>query len=269
MDASESLQRGSCTLAFETSPAPVGERSTIVLLHGFGMSRHAMRPLAECLQASCGEARTIALDLRGHGDTRSPETDQAHDYPSMRDDVLALLDHCAAPNAHLVGHSMGGQIALMAAAARPERVRSLSLIGAGPCRAVTSEREEKSWLRAAAAFETSSPEQLATSLTAAAPTDDPKLTPETLYGRARGPDLARIVRGGFLTVESNDDACRAVSTKTLVVVGARDEGWLEPSRKLAALIEGSRLLVLDGAGHLAHLEQPDVCAEALQPLLGA
>ena len=264
MNAPETMQRDACTIAYEVTPVRTAESAAVVLLHGFGMNREAMRPLARGLQLRLRGTRTIRVDLRGQGGTRAPESDAAHDYPAMRDDLLALIDHCAASGAHLVGHSMGGQIALMAAIESPDRVRSLSLIGAGACRAVTEEREQKNWLRAAVAFERASPAQLAASLASAAPTDDPSLSPETLYGAARGADLARIIRGGFLTVESNDDACRAVSTPTLVIVGSRDKGWLEPSRKLAGLIEGSELHVLEGAGHLVHLEQPDACAEAIR-----
>jgi pimeloyl-ACP methyl ester carboxylesterase len=263
MNATQTLQRGSCTIAYEVTPATGPESASFVLLHGFGLSRQAMRPLARALRERRAGARTIGVDLRGHGETQAPTSDSDYSYPAMRDDLLALLDHCATSGAHLIGHSMGGQIALMAAIARPDRVLSLSLIGAGPCRAVTAERERKSWLRAAAAFETASSAQLATSLASAAPTNDPALSPEALYGGARGDDLARIVRGGFLTVESNDGACRNVRAPTLVMAGSGDEGWLEPSRKLAALIEKSQLNVLEDAGHLVHLEQPDHCVEVI------
>jgi pimeloyl-ACP methyl ester carboxylesterase len=271
MTTEQSLPRGACTIAYEIScesayeieTGEAGELAPVVLLHGFAMDRRAMRPLARGLRERLGDVQTIALDLRGHGATRAAANDAAHDYPAMRDDLLALLEHCAPAGAHLVGHSMGGQIALMAAIAQPDRVHSLCLIGAGPCRAVTEEREHESWQRAAKAFETSSPEKLAASLASAAATEDPALTPEALYGDARGEDLARVVRGGFLRVVANDDACRTVSTPTLLIAGSRDEGWLAPTRKLAGLIVGSELDVVQDAGHLVHLEQPEQCARTI------
>ena len=224
MASPEALQREDCTIAWELLPAKARDGATIVLLHGFGMNRDAMRPLAlQLLEREAG-GQAVLVDARGHGETKAPPQDAAYGYPAMRDDLIALIGHAAPEAAHLVGHSMGGQIALMAAILRPDLVRSLSLIGAGPCRAVTLEKERKSWQRAAASFERATPEELESSLAAAAPTvarasgcQDAKLAPAALYHTARGAELARVVRGGFLGVESNDDACASLRTPTLLI----------------------------------------------------
>jgi 2-succinyl-6-hydroxy-2,4-cyclohexadiene-1-carboxylate synthase len=170
---------------------------------------------------------------------------------------------------------MGGQISLLAALARPDLVRSLTTIGAGPCRAVTEERERRSWERAAEFFETTDAKPLANALANAAPVaaemlaERPDLAPERLYAGARGTDLARIIRGGFLGVESNDDACRTLAVPVLVIAGERDETWLEPSRRLAELAPRGELLVVADAGHLAHLERRETCAREIAAFLAA
>ncbi len=265
---SQSLTRDDCTIAWErleygnaTPDAPV------VLLHGFGMSRTGMRPLAEALLARNASGRVFLADARGHGDTRSPARDDAYGYPPMRDDCLALLERAAPDGAHLVGHSMGGQIALMAAIARPDRIRSLSLLGAGPCRAVTHEKERRSWERAAARFEAATPSEVAASLAAAAATHDEHLTPERVYAGARGDELARVVRGAFLGVESNDEECARLETPTLLIAGSNDAGWLEPTRKLAGILPDAELMILEDAGHLVHLERTGTCADAISRFL--
>lgn len=253
------LRRGECTLAYEIS----GSGDAVVLLHGFGMSRQALQPLASSLRESGAATRPLLFDARGHGETRTPEDDEAYGYGVMRDDLHALLEREAPQGAHLVGHSMGGQIALMAAISQPERVRSLCLIGAGPCRAVTDEREQRAWQRAAATFETATPDELRAALESAAPTTDASLTPTRLYAEARGQDLARVIRGGFLRVKSNDDACAGVRAPTLIIAGSEDRTWLAPSRQLAELIPNSELLIVAGAGHLVHLEHAHECVSSI------
>lgn len=257
------LQREDCTLSFEWVEAGAAGTGDLVLMHGFGMDRTAMRPLARALLERGVGARALLPDARGHGSTRTPARDDAFSYPALRDDCIALLESQAPEGAHLVGHSMGGQVALMAAIARPDLVRSLSLVAAGPCRAVTHPKEQRSWERAAGAFESAGPEALAAALASAAPTRDPELSPARLYGAARGADLARVVRGGFLAVESNDEACAALRTPALLIAGSADAGWLEPTRKLAGLLSASELHLEDGAGHVVHLERTAACADRI------
>jgi pimeloyl-ACP methyl ester carboxylesterase len=252
------LQREDCTIAFESAGAGDGE--TVVLLHGFGMCRESLRPLAARLRQNGAAARTLLPDSRGHGETRAPDDDAAYRYSTLRDDVVALLEHEAPSGGHLVGHSMGGQIALLTALARPGLVRSLTVIGGGPCRAITDSKEERVWRRAAASFERATPAELCASLESAAPTEVAELTAEGLYGRAHGEALARVVRGGFLHVEDNDEACRQLELPTLILAGANDRTWLTRSRQLAELIPGSEFEVVEGSGHLVHLERPDDCS---------
>ncbi|WP_406325018.1 alpha/beta fold hydrolase [Streptomyces sp. NBC_01617] len=74
--------------------------------------------------------RVIAPDQRGHG------ADERHPQDVYRDasvtDVIALPDQLALRRAVLVGQSLGGHTAMLTAAARPERVRALVLVEAGP-----------------------------------------------------------------------------------------------------------------------------------------
>ena len=94
------------------------------------------------------------------------------------------------------------------------------------------------------------------------------LTADRLYAGARGQDLARVVRGGFLHVEDNQEACRRLDRPTLVIAGANDRNWLEESRRLAELIPGSELKIVEGTGHLVHLERPEACAGWIADLIG-
>ena len=94
---------------------------SVIVLHGFTGDGSTMRALADLVDPTA-----IVPDLAGHG--AGPHSTDPADYTvdAMADAVLAIAgDWC-----DLVGYSMGGRVALTAACRHPERVRSLTLIGA-------------------------------------------------------------------------------------------------------------------------------------------
>jgi pimeloyl-ACP methyl ester carboxylesterase len=100
----------------------------VVLLHGFGTSRASWRPLAQLL----GGLPLAALDLPGHG--KSPRISEPG-FAEIADAVIDRLDAERIGVLHLVGHSMGGGVALAMAERLAHRLGSLTLIapaGLGP-----------------------------------------------------------------------------------------------------------------------------------------
>jgi pimeloyl-ACP methyl ester carboxylesterase len=101
----------------------------IVFIHGLGTSAHSWDACAEAL---ADRYQTIAIDLPGHGDSPCPDDDpEAFTRDAALgdiDDVLASLDG----RAILVGHSLGGYLALAHAATRPNAVRGVVAINTGP-----------------------------------------------------------------------------------------------------------------------------------------
>ena len=93
----------------------------LVLLHGLGEGMAGWADVAPVLAA---HRHVYALDLRGHG-----ASDRPGDYglELMRDDVLAFLDALSLGTVDVIGHSMGGIVAYLLAAERPDRVRALIL----------------------------------------------------------------------------------------------------------------------------------------------
>jgi pimeloyl-ACP methyl ester carboxylesterase len=99
---------------------------TLVLVHGNGAHAHWWGPILPALVPGW---RVLAPDLRGHGESGWPA---APDY-GMADfdaDLAAVVDALAPGPIALVGHSMGGRIALWYAAHRPDRVRALAMLDA-------------------------------------------------------------------------------------------------------------------------------------------
>jgi len=106
-------------------------RPKLVLLHGAAANAHWWDHLASGLAA---HFHVVALDFRGHGDSDFPEQLRAG---AFSDDLDALLDHLSAPEAILIGHSLGAHVALEHAA-RSASTPALVLLdltrGASPSR---------------------------------------------------------------------------------------------------------------------------------------
>lgn len=102
------------------------EGTPIVLIHGFGADHLGWM----FNQAELAADRPVyAIDLPGHGGS-SKEIDDAS-AAGLAQSVIAFMDALGIAKAHLVGHSLGGAIALWIAAKAPERVAALTLIASG------------------------------------------------------------------------------------------------------------------------------------------
>ncbi|QNJ99798.1 alpha/beta fold hydrolase [Dyella telluris] len=105
-------------MAFRTCGSEHGE--PIVLIHAFASESASWRATAEALGRR--GFRVIAPDLRGHG--RSPWT-ATYALMDFEQDLIALLDALQLPRASLIGHSLGGHLALKLATHQPDRIHRL------------------------------------------------------------------------------------------------------------------------------------------------
>jgi pimeloyl-ACP methyl ester carboxylesterase len=112
--------------AIEAGPAPIPGGAPLVLLHGlFGQARN----FGQIQRALAQRWRVIALDLRNHG--ASPHAPDMR-YTAMAEDVLETLAALGALPAMVIGHSMGGKVAMGAALAHPEAVERLLVADIAP-----------------------------------------------------------------------------------------------------------------------------------------
>ena len=103
-----------------------GEGEPLLIIHGlFGSSRN-WRSLGKQFAQ---HYRVILLDLRNHGD--SP-FDPAIDYGLMVNDVMGLMDGLGIQSAHVLGHSMGGKVAMKLCQHYPDRVKKLVVADIAP-----------------------------------------------------------------------------------------------------------------------------------------
>jgi pimeloyl-ACP methyl ester carboxylesterase len=120
---------------FESAGVPIhytseGDGTPVVLLHGFAVNADLNWRLPGITDRLASEFRVIAVDQRGHGLSGKPH-DPARYGQEMVEDVRRLLDHLQIDRAHLVGYSLGGFVALRFACSYPDRLHSVSVLGAG------------------------------------------------------------------------------------------------------------------------------------------
>jgi pimeloyl-ACP methyl ester carboxylesterase len=101
----------------------MGQGTPIVFLHGFPLDHTTWLPVAGLLK---DRARSILPDIRGLG--KSPVVGTEATIQLMAEDITRLMDKLEIPQAVLVGHSMGGYIALQLAHSFPDRVNGLVLV---------------------------------------------------------------------------------------------------------------------------------------------
>lgn len=107
----------------ETTPA---SHLPIVLIHGLFGDLNNLGVLGRALRQ---DNTVIQIDVRNHG--HSPHNESMN-YQDMAQDVLALLDSLAISKAIIIGHSMGGKIAMAMTALAPERIANIVVIDMSP-----------------------------------------------------------------------------------------------------------------------------------------
>jgi pimeloyl-ACP methyl ester carboxylesterase len=220
--------------------------------------------------------RLITWDMRGHGQTNSPDDPARYSADLTVADMRALLQHLGVDRAVVGGLSLGGYVSLAFALAHPEMVRALVIADSGPgyrnaearaawnarahARAADLEARGLEALGASRAMREVATERAAT------PGEARETAPR--HRSARG--LAHAARG-MLAQEGSTviDGLASIRVPTLVIVGDQDEPFLAPSQYMAKKIPGARLVVIPGARHWANLDQPDLFNRALVDFLDA
>lgn len=235
-------------LAYEIS----GEGPPVVLIHGFSLDRDSWDFQVEAFETA---HKVIRYDLRGFGASSMPDGAYSH-----VEDLAALLQFLAEAPAHLVGLSLGANVALSCALDHPHLVRSLVLASSGlPGHPWREERPPEAAMAQARAHGVTS----AKVFWAAHP-----LFASTLSNPAARPALLRMLArySGWHWQHTNPmipftaDAGQLgrIKAPTLVVSGGQDvEGYREIADVLATGIPGAGKLDLPEAGHMLTLEVPD------------
>lgn len=234
-----------------------GSGPAVLLSHGYSATSQMWRGQVEALS---DRYRVITWDMRGHGQSDSPESQAAYSEAATVADMAAILDRCGVDRAVIGGLSLGGYMSLAFWLTYPERCRALILFDTGPGykNPVGREGWNKNAEARARAFEERGLEALGGSSEVRIST----------HRSAEG--LARAARGMLAQFDSRViEALPDIRVPTLIAVGENDEPFLAPTDYMAAKIPGAKKVVIPGAGHAANIDNPAAANAAIEEFLAS
>lgn len=256
----------------------------LLFVHGFGNEAHVWDDLAP---AVAPYYRTLAVDLRGHGESdRDPEA--RYDYDAHVADLEALTEALGIERLVLVGHSLGGRIAMLFAGRHPERMAGLVIVdsapeldargtlriqldvqrsGGGGAPSFASEAEYRELLaRQYPEASRDALQRLARHGLRARPDGrfEPRLDPAWFRGREQASESEMRERETRLTAELWEALAR-VPCPTLVIRGAAsDVVSAEVAERMAEeVLAHGQLAIIPRAGHSVMIDNPEACRDAL------
>lgn len=255
----------------------VGESGPrVVFLHGlFGQGRN----FTQIAKALVPDLRSVLVDLPNHG--RSAWT-AAVDYEVIADEVATWLrtSYDGEPASHVVGHSMGGKVAMALALRHPDLVDRLVVVDIAPVRSAGA-GEFEHLLDSLASLDlislvrrSDADEQLS------APIPDPRVrgfllqnlrsTPQGFAWQANLALLRRelAVIGGWPDAPGGQGGAASFDHPVLWLAGERSD-YVRPEHEapMRALFPRTRLATIKNAGHWIHSEQPESFVSALRVFL--
>ena len=254
-------------LGLQTAYNDIGEGEVFVLVHGFTGSKLDFQ---DQLPWFADQYRVIALDQRGHGESSNLGP---YSLNQAATDLIRYLDGMAIERCHLLGHSLGGMVALRALLDAPTRFTSAILMDTAPHGL------------------TLYPEDIRTRLNERVAAKGCEALLDGMQGQPQSPAAQRGIdylgeaehwRRIRTKLEQMDPAAFAqlglaigeqtpvteqlseLKLPTSIIVGEKDKPFVGPSRLMHKKLPNSRLVVIDKAGHCPQYENPEAWRTAIE-----
>jgi 3-oxoadipate enol-lactonase len=237
-----------------------GKGTPLVLLHGYPLDHHLWDDVAPLLEDTFD---LILPDLRGFGE--STTVDSAFTVDDYASDIAGLLDQLGIQKTAIVGHSMGGYVALAFARLYPERVSGLGLVSSQVL-ADPPDRKEGRYKSAADVSDKG--------IGGVVETMTPKFTSDERLQAFARESMERQQPAAFIgalkaMAERMDSTPLLSSFKFPVVIIHGDADALIPidrAREVKNAIPQAHLVEVNGAGHMPMMEAKEETARALKHL---
>lgn len=245
-------QRDATVFSFKIHYLEAGDGPTVILLHGLGGDGSRWTPLMSSLAS---DFRVIALDQIGFGESDKPLINYNHGL--LAEFLAEFMNTIDVPKASLVGHSMGGFVAMYAAVHYPDLVDRLVLVDGGGLAIAPRSAHLIQIQNGTTLSETREYFQLLfydKSLV----TDE--MVRENYIRRLRVAytinKMQEARAKGIATI--SEEQARRITAPTLILWGKHDE-LLDPAAadELDHVIPNSRTILIEAAGHIPQLEQRD------------
>ena len=239
-----------------------GTGNLIIGLHGFTGDGSTMAPLIEAVRDG---RPAILVDLIGHGASQSPEHLEHYGMASVVDQVLSVIGPHEPGTVHLVGYSLGGRVALSMAARAPWYFASVTLLSATAGLAEPAERSERHDADLAQADQLEAIgvdafidqwldlDLFRPYVQRLSANDLERTKAQRCSSTAIG--LANSLRGtGTGAMPPLWAVLASVRSPLLAIAGALDEKYAALATRMADLANSGRAEIIEGAGHVVHIE---------------
>ncbi|MDA1074162.1 MAG: alpha/beta hydrolase [Proteobacteria bacterium] len=271
MHASHFGAVGNLQMAHHRSHDPAdkrgGKKPALILLHGFTGSKLDFHDQLEWFDDL---RQTFAYDQRGHGETTNA---LPYNLNQLVTDLIGWMNRQDLDQVDLLGHSMGGMVALRAVLAHPERFRSLILMDTAPSGIDLMAPAIRDRLNSLVMADGC---QALVKMMRSQPASRPAqrgidFLGEDEHWRRIQVKLTQMDPQAFVDLGrqlaeqvSVADRLSAINCPTTILVGEHDAPFVGPSREMAGAIENANLVVIPKAGHSPQYENPEVWREALR-----
>ena len=272
---------------------PQTGQPSLVLLHGWMDVADSFQFMVDAMRQ---QRHILAPDWRGYGLTQA-STDNFW-FPDYLADLDALLEHLVGEQAvDLLGHSMGGNVAMMYAGVRPERIHKLINLegfGMGPTRPAQAPKRYAQWLDELRQYRRGElglkPYPSADAVADRLRQNNPRLDADKAAWLARrwarqdasgqwviqGHPAHKIINATLYRVEENQELFARITAPTLCVVASDDSlsKWWKGSYTLEMFMERMKAVPnlvharIEDAGHMLHHDQPLSLAQRVEAFLG-
>lgn len=232
-----------------------GSGLPVLLSHGYSATSRMWEGQFEALAE---DHRLIAWDMRGHGQSDSPDDGSLYSEAETVDDMAAVLDAAGVDRAVISGLSLGGYMSLAFNVKYPERVLALMLFDTGPGYKNPQGREgwNETALARAVAFEEKGLDALG------------RGSEVRIAQHRSAQGLAHAARGMLAQFDSRIiESLPGISVPTLVLVGENDQPFIGASQYMASKIPAAKLVTIPAAGHAANIDQPAAFNDAVRTFL--
>ena len=263
--AAQSLSVNGIELAWSERGSGSASTPKLVLVHGFTGSAHDFALVADDLAA---ERRVVLLDQRGHGHSTKTGSLEGYTIDQLVADLAAFLDALGGGPVDLLGHSMGGRVAMGLVLSRPDLVSTLVLMDTSAWSFMPPDdsirQMVKAWIEA---FDPA--KGMPESMSLGSPEDVliEERTPASWLKEKNaifaGMDAYAVKAFGITLMADMADMAEgrtslraqlpSITCPTTVIAGEHDHPLVDQAAELASLVANGRLAVIDGAYHSPQL----------------
>jgi pimeloyl-ACP methyl ester carboxylesterase len=220
-----------------------GSGQTILLSHGYSATSQMWKGQTTAFEGK----QTITWDMRGHGQSDSPDDPALYSTELTISDMQAILDQCNVNKAVVGGLSLGGYMSLAFNYTHSSRVSALLLFDTGP--GFKSDKARAGWNDIA---EKTAVGLEANGLVSLGSGSEVRMSQ---HNSAQG--LAHAARGMLAQVDGKViESLPNITVPTLVLVGSLDKPFLAATDYMAGKIPNATKVVIDQAGHASNIDEP-------------